>query len=411
MPGVPYIQRLLHTRCRSAAMITLLALAATGQAADWQVSLDTRLVTSDAGRSFMDGGLGTTRFDRKDSGVQLGRLRLALSAPLGELWSVHLDASVWDDKDRSPVGVTEAYLQFRPYPRAGYRFRLKAGAFYPPISLENRAAGWESPYTLSYSAINTWLGVEVRTIGLEAQLDWLGTRTGHDFDLGVTAGAFGWNEGAGVVLAGNGFMLHDRQTPVFGRVGPPGVGAEPFQQFDGRAGVYAGVEGRWLDRVVLRVLRYDNRADPTKMDSVSGAIAWNTRFNSAGLRIESGSGWTAILQWLDGETYIAPPGLQLEWPFRAQFALLSKRFGRQTLSARYDRFEVDTNIPDGDGWQIGHAWTAAWMFDADAHWRLALELLRVRSYSYFRTEFGGPPLATETQLQLAVRYAFGSGVR
>src|SRR5882762_4601741 len=226
MPSLPHIQRpgrqrgarrLLRTLCRSAATLTLLALAATGLAADWQMSLDTRLVTSDAGRSFMDGGLGTTRFDRNDSGVQLGRARLALSAPLGELWSVHLDASVWDDKDRNPVGVTEAYLQFRPYPRAGYRLRVKAGAFYPPISLENRAAGWESPYTLSYSAINTWLGVEVRTIGLEAQLDWLGTRTGHDFDLGLTAGAFRWNEGAGVVLASNGFMLHDRQTPVFAR--------------------------------------------------------------------------------------------------------------------------------------------------------------------------------------------------
>jgi hypothetical protein len=171
------------------------------------------------------------------------------------------------------------------------------------------------------------------------------------------------------------------------------------------------VEGRYLDRVVLRVLRYDNRADPTQIDTVSGAIAWDTRFNSAGLRVESGTGWTAILQWLDGETIIAPPGVQLVWPFRAQFALLSKRFGRQTLSARYDRFHVDTNIPDGDGWQNGHAWTAAWMFDADAHWRVALEWLRVRSNSYYRTELGEPPVATETQLQLAVRYAFGSGVR
>ncbi|HEY0767130.1 MAG TPA: hypothetical protein VGD47_04170 [Steroidobacteraceae bacterium] len=400
-------RRLLATPGRSAAAITLLALAATGQAADWQLSLDTRLVSSDAASSFMDGGPGTTRFGRHDSGLRLGRARFALSAPLGELWSAHLDVSAWDDKDRSPVGVTEAYLQFRPYPRAGYRWRVKAGAFYPPISLENRAAGWESPYTLSYSAINTWLGVEVRTIGLEAQLDWLGTRTGHDFDLGLTGGAFGWNERAGTVLAGNGFMLHDRQTPVFGRVGPPGGAAEPFQQFDRRVGVYAGVEARYLDRVVLRVLRYDNRADPTKLDTVSGAIAWETRFNSAGLRVESETGWTAILQWLDGDTSIAPPpGLQLTWPFRAQFALLSKRFGRQTLSARYDRFEVNSSF--GDGSQSGHAWTAAWLFEADTHWRVALEWLRVTSHSYNRADRGGPPLATETQLQLALRYAFGS---
>jgi hypothetical protein len=419
VPKLPHRRPLLPTLCRSAALL-LLALAVTGRAADWEASLDTRLVTSDAGRSFMDGGLGTTRFDRKDSGIQLGRARFALTASLGELWSAHFDASTWDDKDRSPVGVTEAYLQFRPYPRAGYRFRLKAGAFYPPISLENRAAGWESPYTLSYSAINTWLGVEVRSIGLEAQLDWLGRRTGHDFDLGLTGGAFGWNEGAGVVLAYDGFMLHDRQTPVFGRVGQPGAAplgaAEPFLQFDGHAGVYAGVEGHYLDRVVLRVLRYDNRADPSKMDFVSGAIAWDTRFNSAGLRVESETGWTGIVQWLDGETSIAPAGQSHAWPFQAEFTLLSKRLGRHTLSARYDWFRVDSNSPPPDfepyGWQRGHAFTAAWLFNANAHWRLALEWLRVRSHSYNRPDtHAGPPLATETQLQLAVRYALGSGVR
>jgi hypothetical protein len=399
-----------------AAALAWLGLAAGSQAADWEVSLDTRLVQSDAARAFMDGGLGTTRFDSHDSGLQLGRLRLALSEPLGELWSAHLDASVWDDKDRSPVGVTEAYLQFRPYPRNGYRLRIKAGAFYPPVSLENRAAGWESPYSLSYSAINTWLGVEVRTIGLEAQLDWLGTRTGHAFDFGLTAGAFGWNDGAGVVLASDGFMLHDRQTPVFGRVGQPGVpplyGSEPFLELDHRAGVYAGLEARYLDRVVLRVLRYDNRADPTQLDTVSGAIAWDTRFNSAGLRIESETGWTGIVQWMQGETSIAPPpGQTLAWPFHAQFALLSKRVRRHTFSVRYDRFEVDTNIPTGDGYQGGHAFTAAWMFEVDPHWRLALEWLRVRSYSENREELGGAPFLTETQLQLAVRYALGSAAR
>ncbi len=413
--GRPKARVIVRTTCNTAVALALLALANTGRATDWELSLDTRLVTSDASPSFMEGGLGTVRFDRNDSGLQLGQARLALTQPLGELWSAHLDVSAWDDLDRSPLGVTEAYLQFHPYPRAGYRFRLKAGAFYPPVSLENRDSGWRSPYTLSYSAIDSWLAVEVRTIGMEAQLDWLGTRTGHDFDLGLTGGVFGWNEGAGVVLASDGFALTDRQTPVFGRVGQLGTaplyGAEPFLQLDGHAGVYAGVEARYLDRVVVRVLRYDNRADPTQMDNVSGAIAWNTRFDSAGLRIEGADGWTAILQWLDGETSIAPAGMQLSWPFRAEFALLSRRFGRHSLSARYDRFEVDSSNSEADGSQNGHAWTAAYAFDADAHWRFSVEWLRVLSSSYTRDDLGGPPLATETQLQLAIRYAIGSSIR
>ena len=400
---------------RFASLLILLAAAGASRATDWEVSLDTRLVTSDAYPSFMDGGLGTVRFGSDDSGLRLGRARFAVTQPLGEVFSAHLDASVFDDKDRSALGVTEAYLLFRPYPRGGYRFRLKAGGFYPPVSLENRSSGWESPYTLSYSAINSWLAVEVRTLGVEGTLDWLGTRTGHAFDLGVTGGVFGWNDRAGVMVASNGFVVTDRQTPLFGRLGQPGVrplnGAEPFMEIDHRAGVYGGLEARYLDRAVLRVLRYDNRADPTAADSVSHVLAWETRFTSAGLRVEADHGWTAIVQWLGGDTTIAPPSLTLNWPFQSTFALLSKRIGRSTLSARYDRFAVQTNAPEVYGAQDGHAWTAAYIFDANAHWRFTLEWVRVTSSSENRGEQGGPPLASETQWQLAIRYALGSAIR
>src|SRR5450432_1537023 len=197
-----------------ALSLAFMAMSAAGHATDWELSLDTRLVSSDADRSVLDGGLAPVRFDREDSAVQLGRARLALTQPIGELWSARLDASVYDDKGGALAGLTEAYLQFRPYPHEGYRLRVKAGAFYAPVSMENRASGWDSPYTISYSAIDSWLATEVRTIGLEANLDWLGTRLGHSFDLGVTAAVFGWNEQAGAVLASTGFALTDRQTTL-----------------------------------------------------------------------------------------------------------------------------------------------------------------------------------------------------
>jgi hypothetical protein len=407
---------LLHAGRRSAAaaVLVLLASAPGARATDWELSLDARLVWSNAQPSFMEGGLGTLRFSADDKGLQLGRARFALTQQIAELWSAHIDASIFDDKDRSPVGVTEAYLLFRPYPFAGYRLRLKAGGFYPPISLENRASGWESPYTLSYSAINSWLAVEVRPIGLEGTLDWLGTRSGHAFDFGVTGGVFGWNQGTGVVLANDGFSLTDRQTPLFGRVGQPGApplgGAEPFLQFDHREGLYGGIELRWFDRVVVRALRWDNRADP-EVDFASDAnYSQETRFNSAGVRIEGDHGWTGIVQWLDGETTTgADSGDGLSsWPFRAEFALLSKRFGRSVLSARYDRFEVDSINAAGYGAQNGHAWTAAYAFVPDAHWRFTLEWISVMSSSYSRADLGGPPNLTESQVQLAIRYALGS---
>ena len=47
---------------------------------------------------------------------------------------------------------------------------VKAGAFFPAISLENDDLGWTSPYTLTPSAINSWIGEELRTIGSEGIL-------------------------------------------------------------------------------------------------------------------------------------------------------------------------------------------------------------------------------------------------
>jgi hypothetical protein len=401
------------------ALVGALAVATTANAADWELDLDARLLTVNGPPPFIAGGLGTLRFGGDESGVRLGRARFAISQSLGEVLSVHLDASSWGDRDKTPVGLTEAYLQYRPYPRAGLRIRVKAGAFYAPISLENRLSGWESPYTLSYSAIDSWLAEEVRTLGAEGQLDWLGSRTGHDFDLGAVAGVFGWDDGAGAALAGGGFTLTDRQTVLWGRIGQPGVpplhAAEPFRQMDGNAGAYGGLEARYLDRVVLRFLRYDNNANPGAVDAVTHTVAWNTSFDSAGLRVDGGNGWTGIIQWLKGATYISPQGVDERWPFRASYVLLSKRFGRQTLSARYDKFEVDdASATDGDdyGWQKGHAFTLAYIFQPGPRWRYTLEWLHVVSASYNREEYeDGPPMASQTQVQLAIRYALGPAAR
>jgi hypothetical protein len=394
-------------------MLATLACTSRVGATDWEFDLDGRLVNVNGPPPIIDGGLGSLRYGGDQSGVRLGRARLAITETLGEVWSVHLDASSWGDHDKIPAGLTEAYFQLRPYPWAGYRLRIKAGAFYAPISLENRSSGWESPYTLSYSAIDSWVAQELRTIGTEAQFDWLGTRTGYDFDVGTTAGVFGWNDNAGAGLARGGFTLTDRQTVLWGRVGKPGVppvhAAEPFREMDGRAGVYAGVDVRYLDRIVVRLLRYDNEADAAAVDTVSHTVAWNTTFNSVGTRIESAAGWTAIFQWLDGQTHISPVGLYQKWPFRSRYLLVSKRFGdRHTLSVRYDQFEVEGFDEEDDGWQKGHAVTLAYVFQPGTRWRYTLEWLHVVSTSYNREEYGDEmPAAAQTGVQVAVRCALG----
>jgi hypothetical protein len=395
-------------RLLTIAAILAAAWCGSAAAADWQLSLDGRLVVSDGLTSFLDHGLGATRFGEDRSGVRLGRFRIGLSQPIGSILAIKLDASSWGGRQKNPIDLTEAYLELRPYPWAGLRARLKAGAFYAPISLENRAAGWESPYTLSSSAINSWIAEELRTIGVETQIDWLGTRLGHDFDLALVGAAFGWNDPAGASLVNHGFALDDVQTTLFGSVPAPDGerSVQEFKEIDGRVGTYAGIEARWLGRVTVRALRYDNHADPSAFDAAIGEHAWATFFDSAGARFES-DGWTVITQWMQGETAVAPAGIgELEWPFRARYLLASRTWGRNTVSLRYDEFEVDAYAPIKRGIQSGHALTAAYIYTPGPRWRCTLEMLHVRSSQSNRPiVLGETPLASENLAQLAVRYA------
>jgi hypothetical protein len=390
-------------------------VAVPAPATEWQLSLDLRAVASDGRRSFLDNGQGKLRFDEDHQGVQLGRARMALDQPFGEWFHAHVEATAWNDDDKSPIDLTEAYVEYRPYPRAGFRTRLRAGAFYPPMSLESRARGWETPYALTPSAIGSWIGEEIRTIGVEGQVDWLGTRLGHDLDLQLTLGLFGWNDPAGTMLAAHGWALHDRQSTLFGRVGSPQhdpefAKKEVFAEIDGRAGFYTGAQIRYHDRAVLNLLHYDNRADPAVRAPELRDFAWLTRFDAAALRIETAGGWTALVQALTGETYIAP-GIWLDWHFDSSSALLARRHGAHLLAARYDRFDVTfRGDPRASGSEDGEAWTLAYTYETNGPWRFGLEWLHVRSDVPARTELPGErPFARETQLQFSARYLLSGG--
>ncbi|HEX3838897.1 MAG TPA: hypothetical protein VHW25_18225 [Steroidobacteraceae bacterium] len=385
----------------------------SARATQWDVSLDMRLVGADAPTSFPDGGLGVLRYGDNRDGLQLGRARVALAQDLGDLFTFRIDASAWGDHDRNPLDVTEAYLQLHPYPLGDWRVRVKFGAFYAPISLENRADGWESPYTLSSSATNSWVAQELRTIGSEFKLEWLGTHSGHDFDAGAAVGVFGWNEGAGTALVNSGFTITDWQGSLFGRVGRPGgpsVPIDEYHQYDNRAGTYVSVDVHYLDRITLEGLHYDNRADPTAEDPVTDHYGWHTRFNTAGLRAENAAGWTAIVQWMAGTTAVDPEqfGL-LRWDFATRYVLLSKRSGASTFSARYDDFKVggEQSYPMGD--QAGHALTLAYRLQPGSHWRFTLEWVRARGFQANRTLLTDEaPFATQSDVQLSIRYALSN---
>jgi hypothetical protein len=386
-----------------------LLLGAGAARAEVEASLELRLVESDGRDSFMDGGLGKLRYDADDEGMQLGRARLAWRGALGGNWHANVDLSAWSLDDHNAIDVTEAWLEWRPVPRSAWRSNVKVGAFYAPVSLEHRAPGWSNPYTISSSALNTWVGEELRTIGVAYELDRLGIADGGRFDYGVQVAVFGWNDPAGVIVAYRGFALHDYQTPLFGRIGTFAYGGREqrviFHEIDDRPGLYAGAWVRSDLGIELRALRYDNRGDPAVEAPSIDDWAWDTRFNSLGLRYDGPRGTALMAQWLDGITR-ATPDPRFTWNFSAWYMLASQAFASHRFSARYDDFQTRQAAQySAPPWtrESGNAVTVGWAWTLNPHVELAAEWLRVDSSYNIRALLGEAAEAIEHSLQLALR--------
>jgi hypothetical protein len=319
---------------------------------------------------------------------------------LSKTFSFRFDVVAWGDGDPA-VDFTEAFVKWRQLPRSAWRSQVKVGAFYAPISLENRLAGWRSPFALSSSAINTWVGEELRTIGVEYELDWLGQQVGRSFELGGVVGVYAWNDPAGVIMAERGWGIHDRQTTLFGQLGQ----RELFHEIDGRPGYYVGLNGRFSDRVELRALHYDNLGDRVSYSAAIDDYAWETVFDSLGVAWTPARDWTVLVQALRGET-LADPFIVLDWDFESAFILASWARGDHRVSARFDTFEMQQvtgnpatrNADSGEGYMLSYHRQLGQRFSA------IVEALLVDGRLAARAEIGEPVAARESQAQLAIRF-------
>jgi hypothetical protein len=368
--------------------------------------VDVRWVHATGEPSFLNGGDGVLRFDPDHEGLELGRAFLAPIWRITDIVALHGVIDTYGDHNRNPVDVSELYLEVRPFPTGPVRWRARIGAFYMPVSLENRGIGWTDVYSITPSAVNSWIGEEFRTIGAELEARWLGASSGYLGDFALVGAAYGWNDPAGVLLAEHGFTMSDRPSTLFGYLGSPPI--DFYHEVDRKPGYYGGLTWRHHDRLEIRALRYDNHGDPSA-ETESGFYAWRTRFNSFGARFEPDEHWTFIAQSLDGNTAVNPDddGL-LYLRFRAAFALASYEWGKERLTARYDEFHTHQLsgffAPPHD--QDGHAWTLAWTYELGDHWQFVTEGLRVVSSFAPRAELGEPVTQSQTELQLAVRYRF-----
>jgi len=362
--------------------------------------------------SWTDGGLGKTRYGEGDPALSLaGALSLSWQASDSVLAVVDLQAN----PQTSPqLGVLAAYVRFRPVSTSRWRWSLRAGAFFPPISLENDGVGWTSRWTLTPSAINSWVGEELRTVGAEARLEHRSDRFGS-IEGGVAV--FKWNDPAGDLIAGRGWALGDVTSPLNATVREPDVNNDgsriaykPFVENDGKLGWHADIQWTLPNGLRLRALRYDNRADPNSDSEQAGreVYSWQTRFDSFGVELPRGQ-WVFASQWMDGSTIIEPvPGLYFDTRFRAFYFLAARDTGTWRPALRYDRFRIRNlpEFPDHPYDEDGHAWVLALNWRPSEAWRLTAEWLRVDSRRGQRVFAGLDPRQREQLLQLSLRYQF-----
>ena len=387
--------------------------------------IDLRAIGTDTTTSWMDGGLGKLRYggDNAGNGRTLGRLAeaaLVITPRFNWDYTGRLVLK-YDPEQKNTVDVLEGFLAYRPITTSAYRLKSRVGLFFPPVSLENDGIAWTSPYSITPSAINSWIGEEVRTLGGEFTL----IKLAVDDRYSLTGAVYKANDPTGSLLAYRGWAMHDRKVSLNDRVPlapitpfQPGNAFEdqtpwvaPFEELDDRWGYYVAADWKHLDMSELRVLYYDNRADPSVFDG--GQYAWHTRFTSIGLKFELENRLDILTQFITGNTLMGVVGNAnpIDNDFSAFYALVSKRLGAHRLTLRYDDFEVDDVdskapvllVPYDLNDEKGDAWTFAYSYRIKRNQLVIMEAIRAASQRPARVQISSESDIREVLLQVSYR--------
>jgi hypothetical protein len=373
---------------------------------------------------WLEGGFGrvTEGGDRAGDTVTAfrGHLQLGLDWKPSEVWTVHAHGAARYEPSEAGgkrVGLVEGFVQYRPELTPSRALRLRAGLFFPPTSRENTDRLWQSPYTITLSALNTWIGEEMRSTGVDATLQ---GKSGDD-EWELAGGAFLADDTSGALVAWRGWSFGDRLTsvgetlplPPLSTFGPGRAfedqqpGTKPVDERDGHVGWQA--RGRWSkpDVVLVQAAWTDNGGDRRLYH---GQYSWATRFGQAGLDLHLGKTVTIVGEAAIGDTGMGPEvpgGPHVDVRFKVGYVLASWHAGRWRVTARFDRFRNEdrdgTAEPDGED---GHAWTGAAFWEPTKHVRVGLEYLDVQGARPAAAYSGADPDAAARRVLVELRARF-----
>ena len=421
--------RALTTLGATAVAATVaLASAAPARAQPTGAWLDlvARGSSTQAPPSWLDGGTGRlVHGDDPDSwqGTAIGEAQLGADwrATPRLAFHLHARARAQEDDGGRPVGVVEAWAALLAMPVLGVsQARVRAGAFILPTSRENIEPLWTSPYTLTLSALNSWIGEEVRPLGVLAEYE---RDPGEEHGWRTGFSLFGGNDTAGALLAWRGWTMGDRLTtigetlplPALPSLGPGGPFAEqdrdgttPFRgDLDGRPGWAGYLRYRYSGLARVVVTHYDNRGD---RELHHGEYAWDTDFDQLGLELFPATGWTVAGEHLRGRTRMGVPTPRADADFAASYLLLSWQHEDVRATVRWDRFSTDDRDHLATGERSdegGHAWTAALLWQATPTLGVGVEYVDVHAT---RPALNGPGSRDDggRSVTLGLRYRIGT---
>ena len=377
---------------------------------------DFRMVLPSQQKSYLDGGLGKTHYGNLPNKGGLGlHFNQAILQASGTMVIPELTFMV-DGRVNPEYGLgidlIEAWARYRPAPTGDLSWSVKAGAFFPPGSLENGEIGWTSFWTLTPSAINSWIGNEIRVIGTEGTVKWQNEEIGP---LTLMGAVFTNNDPAGVMIADRGWSFDDRVSGLFEKNRLPDAMTAtfrrpgPFQEFlfeetDGKVGWYGDLTWEPENIGGFEIMRYDNGADAAKAHR--GVFAWHTDFWNFSAQTQFGN-VTLLAQAMTGDTIIKPtPTIRNVTNFSSAYGLVGYDMGDWWLAGRLEFFQTRTirngTLPmpiseDGTAGTFSASWQAHdWL-------RLTSEILVVDSNRTQRSVDKVATHQTETQVQFAAR--------
>ena len=387
---------------------------------NFELSGDVRFVAVDGEKSWADGGFGKLR-SGSDGDLrvrpQLGNAALVWKPQF--TWSLGaVVVGSLQGGDRTEVGLSQAYLTFKPMRGDKLAFSARVGLMWPPVGLEHEGADWHVKDSITPSATNSWIGEEVRPVAAEATL----AASLGEHKLRATAALMAANDTSGTLLTFRGWALHDRTTLAFRRQLLPPLEEEiagyqaqfthPLLDVHGgfahRPGYYAKLSWQPPIPVRFELFRYDNRANPEDVNA-DLEWGWRTQFNNLGAVAQLGLATELKLQAMDGRTRMGfiEEGETRPWVdnhFRSAFAMVVHQFGSVGVAVRAEAFDTRNRGSDIDDEYDDKGWSAMIAAKREwAHFTGLVELLHVSSNREDREEVGLSPRQHQTQLQAEVR--------